>query len=91
MAMMRIKMMMMVRCKFVRLKPALKAATVEPIARPLRRSLHEIVRRREIIRRHIKRANRWHKANVDVIPKLLKLADDLPGDQQGDPMQGPGD
>jgi hypothetical protein len=82
---------MPVRSKLMGLKPAGQPAAVEPSSRRLRRSLHEITRRRKIIWRHIERAERRDKANVDLLSEPLKIADDLPRNQQGDRVQGPGD
>jgi hypothetical protein len=81
---------MPVRGKFMRLKPALEAAAVEPFLCPLLRAFHEIARRRKIIRRHSERAERRHEANMDFVPELLEIPYDLPRDQQGDRVQGPG-
>ena len=82
---------MAVRLKFLRAGSTRKAAAIEPFSSAVRRALHEIMRRREIIWRHIERTECRHDVHVDLVGKPLEITDELPFDQQGDCVQGPAD
>jgi hypothetical protein len=82
---------MVVRLKFLGPGSPRKAAAIEPFSSALLGALNEITRCREIIWRHVKRTERRHDANLDLVGELLDIVDESPLDQQGDCMQDPGD
>ncbi len=79
-----------VRVKLPRAPPARKAA-IEPFSRAVRRAFHEITRRREIIWRYIERTDCWHDARIDLVRAPIEITDELPGNQQCDCVQVPGE
>jgi hypothetical protein len=58
---------MVVRLKFGRPGSPQKAASIEPFSSALLGALNEITRCREIIWRHVKRTERRHDANLDLV------------------------
>ena len=83
--------MMMVGRQFVRVGAPLEAALGDPLSGRFRGARDELRRGREIVGRDVERAQGRRHMHVDRVRQGFELLHQLPGDQQGDGVQGAAD